>query len=68
MEASGVVTGKSEGRRPPHLTPPNEKKEKIAETNPSVARYKENTKEIRSILRPTILRLFLGPLVVWPKV
>jgi hypothetical protein len=38
------------------------------ELNPSVARYKENTKEIRSILRPSILRLFLGPLVVLPKV
>jgi hypothetical protein len=39
-----------------------------AEPNPSVERYEENTKEIRSILRPSIFRLFLGQLVVWPKV
>jgi hypothetical protein len=30
------------------------------EPNPSVARYEENTREIRSILRPSILRLFFG--------
>jgi hypothetical protein len=38
------------------------------EPNPLVTRYEENTKEIRSTLRPSILRLFLGPLVIWPKV
>jgi hypothetical protein len=31
-----------------------------SEPNPLVARYEENTKEIRSILRPIILRLFFG--------
>jgi hypothetical protein len=30
------------------------------EPNPLVARYEENTKEKRSILRPSILRLFFG--------
>jgi hypothetical protein len=30
------------------------------EPNPLVARYEENTKEIRSILLPSILRLFFG--------
>jgi hypothetical protein len=33
------------------------------EPSPSVARVEENTKKIRSIRRPSILRLFLGPLV-----
>jgi hypothetical protein len=33
----------------------------LAKPNPLVARYEDNTKEIRSILRPFILRLFLGP-------
>jgi hypothetical protein len=41
---------------------------KNTEPNPLVARYQENTKEIRSILRPSILRLYLGPLVIWLKV
>jgi hypothetical protein len=31
-------------------------------------KIKENTEKIRSILRTSILRLFLGPLVVLPKV
>jgi hypothetical protein len=39
-----------------------------SESNPSVARYKENTEKICSILRTSILGLFLGPLVIWPKV
>jgi hypothetical protein len=34
------------------------------EPNPLVARYEENTKEIRSILRPSILLLVLGPSVI----
>jgi hypothetical protein len=38
------------------------------ESNPSVARYGENTEKKRSVLPTSILRLFLGPLVVWPKV
>jgi hypothetical protein len=38
------------------------------ESNPSVARYKENTEKIRSILRTSILCLFLGPFAVLPKV
>jgi hypothetical protein len=33
------------------------------ETNPSVARVEGNMKKIRSTLRPSILRLFLGPKV-----
>jgi hypothetical protein len=33
------------------------------ESNPSVTRVEGNTKKIPSILRPSILRLFLGPLV-----
>jgi hypothetical protein len=42
--------------------------EKLPEFGPLVARYKENTEKICSILRISILRLFLCPLVVWPKV
>jgi hypothetical protein len=34
----------------------------------SPIRQSQDTKNIRSILRTSILRLFLGPLVVWPKV
>jgi hypothetical protein len=33
---------------------------KTSEPNPLVARYKEKTKEIRSLLRPSILSLFFG--------
>jgi hypothetical protein len=49
-------------------TAKNTSPEKKPEHNPLVPRNEENTKEIRSILHPSILRLFLGPLVIWPKV
>jgi hypothetical protein len=57
----------------PASPPPRHKKlhpeyHKLPEPNPSVGRYEENTQEIRIMLRPSILRLFLGPLVIWPKV
>jgi hypothetical protein len=33
------------------------------EPSPSVLKVEEDTKEVRTLLRPSILRLFLGPLV-----